>query len=181
MTPQASWPVSRLCHRKAGEPLAAKDWKELSPSFRQADSLYQLILAVSRAVVLIVALVSISGTLSLTVMERYSELGTLRAFGTKRRLVLGMLAGEGFALGLAGAVIGSMVGAAVSGAINAAGGLTIPAEPGMSVAAVTILFTPSVINLVGNGLALLVASVLAALYPGLRSFRLTIAELLRSV
>ena len=163
------------------EGLVAKDWKELSPSFRQADSLYLLILAVSRAVVLIVALVSISGTLSLTVMERYREIGTLRAFGTKRPRLIGMIACEGFFLGLAGTLIGSLVGAAASGAINAAGGLTIPAEPGMSVASVTVLFTPSVRNLLVNGLALLLASVLAALYPGLRSFRLTIAELLRSV
>lgn len=173
--------IEALPRGPGDEALVAKDWKELSPSFRQADSLYLLILAVSRAVVLIVALVSISGTLSLTVMERYREIGTLRAFGTKRPRLIGMIACEGFFLGLSGTLIGSFVGAAVSGAINATGGLTIPAEPGMSIASVNILFTPSVPNLLVNGLALLVASVLAALYPGLRSFRLTIAELLRAI
>ena len=41
--------------------------------YRQANSAYQLVLAVARLIVLIVALFSISGTLSLAVMERLRE------------------------------------------------------------------------------------------------------------
>ena len=165
----------------AASGMALRDWEELSPSFRQANSLYLMILAVARTVVLIVALVSISGTLSLTVMERYREIGTLRAFGTKRPGLLAMLVCEGFFLGLGGVLAGSLSGAATSGLVNALGGMTIAAEPGMSIASVTIFFTPNVVNLCVNGLALLVASVLAALVPGIRSQRLTIADLLRSI
>jgi len=161
--------------------MALRDWEELSPSFRQANALYMMILAVARAVVLIVALVSISGTLSLTVMERYREIGTLRAFGTKRPGLLAMLACEGFFLGLAGTVAGTLAGAAASGFVNVLGGIEMAAEPGMSIASLTIFFTPKVENLVVNGLALLFASVLAALLPGMRSQRLTIAEQLRSI
>lgn len=173
--------IRSLPDGSAASGMALRDWEELSPSFRQANSLYLMILAVARTVVLIVALVSISGTLSLTVMERYREIGTLRAFGTKRPGLLAMLVCEGFFLGLGGVLAGSLSGAAIAGLVNALGGMTMPAEPGMSIASVTIFFTPKVVNLCVNGLALLVASVLAALLPGMRSQRLTIADLLRSI
>jgi len=114
------------------------------------------------------------------VIERYRELGTLRAFGTRRPRLLGLLALEGLFLGTAGALLGILAGAGLSGAINALGGLTMPAQPGMSVDTVNILFTPRVEAFGQNGAALLIASVIAALLPGTMSFRKTVAELLKS-
>jgi putative ABC transport system permease protein len=68
--------------------LTVRTWDELSPYYRQANSAYQLVLAVARLIVLIVALFSISGTLSFSVMERLREMGALRAFGTDRKSVV---------------------------------------------------------------------------------------------
>lgn len=175
--------LQRLAHEPSGSPLAgvrAESWDKLFTSYQYANSTYQLILAVARFVVLTVALFSISGTLTLSVIERYRELGTLRAFGTRRPRLLGLLSLEGLFLGTAGALLGILVGASLSGAINAFGGLTMPAQPGMSVDTVNILFTPRVEAFGQNGAALLIASVLAALLPGTMSFRRTIAELLKS-
>jgi len=135
---------------------------------------------VARLVVLIVALFSISGTLTLSVIERYRELGTLRAFGTRRPRLLLLLVLEGFILGAAGTILGSCVGLFVTWAINALGGVTIPAQPQMSVATMNALFTPQQGVLWQNAVALLVASIIAALFPGTMSFRRTIAELLKS-
>ena len=160
--------------------LTVRTWKQLSPSFQAASSLYQLILAVARFIVLIVALFSISGTLSVAVIERYREIGTLRAFGTKRRQLLLMLVMEGLILGLAGAAAGCLAGGGASGLINALGGLSMPPEPGMSTSSVTISFTPKLSSFFGNGAWLLAASLAAALFPGLLSMRRTTAELLRS-
>ena len=157
-----------------------ESWDKLSVGYQYAHSMYELVLAVARLVVLIVALFSVSGTLSLAVLERYREIGTLRAFGTKRPRLLGLLAFEGFSLGVAGTVIGAVAGMAIAAGINALGGLTMPAEPGMSVATVNIRFTPGFDAFWQNCAALLAASVIAALIPGTLSFRRTIAELLRS-
>jgi putative ABC transport system permease protein len=175
--------LQRLAHSGAGSPFAglkAESWDKLFTAYQYANSTYQLILAVARFVVLTVALFSISGTLTLSVIERYRELGTLRAFGTRRPRLLLLLALEGLFLGAAGALLGTMVGAGLSVAINAAGGLTMPAQPGMSVDTVTILFTPRLDAFGQNGVALLFASIVAALLPGTMSFRRTIAELLKS-
>jgi len=164
----------------AASGLTVRTWEQLSPSFQAANSLYQLILAVARFIVLIVALFSISGTLSVSVIERYREIGTLRAFGTKRGQLLVMLMMEGLILGLAGAAAGFLAGGGASGLINALGGLPMPPEPGMSTSGITVSFTPKLSSFFGNGIWLLAASLAAALFPALLSLRRSAAQLLRS-
>jgi putative ABC transport system permease protein len=169
--------------RQSPGPLAGmevRSWDQLTPSFRLANGSYQLILAVARFVVLMVALLSISGTLSLSVVERYRELGTLRAFGTKRRQILTMLVQEGFGMGLVGTLLGALSAWSIIAAINGLGGITFPAAPGMSVDTIKVFFTPDANNTLVNAIAMVVASALAALLPGMLSFRRNPAELLRS-
>ena len=159
--------------------LTVRTWEELSPYYRQANSAYQLVLAVARLIVLIVALFSISGTLSLAVMERLREMGTLRAFGTRRPRVLFMLLFEGLILGIGGALIGCLAGSAISGLINGLGGITMPPQPGTS-SAIRIFFTPEVSKFFANAGWVLVASVAGALFPGMLASRRPIADLLRA-
>jgi len=170
--------VARRAASSSG--LTVRTWEQLSPSFQAANSLYQLILAVARFIVLVVALFSISGTLSVSVIERYRELGTLRAFGTRRRELLAMLLAEGLILGLAGSAAGFLAGGGASGLINALGGLPMPPEPGMSTAGITVSFTPQLSSFIGNGAWLAAASLAAALLPGMLSVRRTAADLLKS-
>jgi putative ABC transport system permease protein len=175
--------MHRLAKAPTGSPLSGltvAGWDKLFTPFEYANSMFQLILAVARLVVLLVALFSISGTLTLSVIERYREIGTLRAFGTRRPRLILLLTLEGLFLGVAGTVLGSLCGALVAGAINALGGVTMPAQPQMSVATVNIFFIPQTDVLWQNGVALLIASIVAALVPGTMSFRRTVAELLKS-
>jgi len=83
-------------------------------------------------------------------------------------------------LGAAGTIVGGSLGMLVTEIVNALGGLTIPAQPQMSVATMNVLFTPQGDVLFQNGVALLLASIVAALLPGTMSFRRTVAELLKS-
>jgi putative ABC transport system permease protein len=159
--------------------LTVRTWEQLSPYYRQANSAYQLVLAVSRLIVLIVALFSISGTLSLAVMERLREMGTLRAFGTRRVRVLFMLLVEGLILGIGGALIGCLAGGGLSGLINVLGGVTMPPQPGTT-SAFKILFTPEVSKFFANAGWVLAASVAGALFPGMLASRRSIADLLRA-
>ncbi|HET6451741.1 MAG TPA: FtsX-like permease family protein, partial [Spirochaetia bacterium] len=167
----------------AGSPvsgLVVRTWKQLSPSFQAANGLYQLILAVARFIVLAVALFSISGTLSVSIFERYREIGTLRAFGTRRSQMLFLLVTEGLLLGAVGAAAGFLAGGGASGLLNVLGGVPMPPEPGMSTSGITVSFTPSLESFVGNGAWLLAASLAAALFPGVVAVRRTAATLLRS-
>ena len=113
----AAAPASSALHG-----LTVRTWDQLSPYFQQANMSYQLVLGVARFIVLIVALFSISGTLSLAVLERLREIGSLRAFGTRRVHVLFMLLFEGLFLGIIGAVVGCIAGGGLAALINAFGG-----------------------------------------------------------
>jgi putative ABC transport system permease protein len=159
--------------------LTVRTWQELSPYYRQANSAYQVVLTVTRLIVLIVALFSISGTLSLSVMERLREMGTLRAFGTRRPSLLFMLVFEGLILGFLGAVIGCLAGGLVSGLINVLGGISMPPQPGTS-SAFQIFFTPEISRFFENAAWVLAASLAGALFPGMLASRKGIAELLRA-
>jgi putative ABC transport system permease protein len=159
--------------------LTVRTWDELSPYYRQASSAYSLVLAVARFIVLIVALFSISGTLSLAVLERLREIGSLRAFGTRRGQVLLMFLFEGMFLGLLGAMVGCLAGAGLAGLINSFGGISMPPQPGMS-SALRIFFTPGISTFLANGIWVFAAAIAGALFPGMLSSRRGIAELLRA-
>lgn len=159
--------------------LTVRTWDQLSPYFQQANTSYQLVLAVARFIVLVVALFSISGTLSLAVLERLREIGSLRAFGTRRSLILLMFLFEGLFLGIVGALAGCIAGAGLAGLINASGGVLMPPQPGMS-SALRIFFTPGVGTFFANGIWVLAASTVGALFPGMLSSRRKIADLLRA-
>ncbi len=159
--------------------LTVRTWEQLSPYYRQANSAYQLVLGVARLIVLIVALFSIAGTLSLAVMERLREIGTLRAFGSQRRRVLLMFLYEGLVLGIAGAAVGCLAGGGLSWLISALGGISMPAQPGTS-SGFTVRFTPQMSRFVANGVCVLVVSVVAAVFPGMLASRRRIADLLRA-
>jgi putative ABC transport system permease protein len=159
--------------------LEVRSWDELSPYFREANSSYQMVLGVAKLIVLIVALFSISGTLSLSVLERFREIGSLRAFGTKRSGVLLMFVLEGLMLGAAGALAGVAVGIGATSLINALGGIVMPPQPGTTTA-FTILFTPRSSGFAQNALFVLLAAALGSILPGMLSSRKTIAELLSS-
>ena len=159
--------------------LTIRTWDQLSPYYQQANTSYQLVLAVARFIVLLVALFSISGTLSLSVLERLREIGSLRAFGTRRAQILLMFLFEGLFLGILGAVVGCIVGGGLSALINVSGGISMPPQPGMS-SALRIFFTPGGRTFVANGIWVLAASIAGAFFPGMLSSRKGIAELLRA-
>ena len=164
---------------EAASGLTFRTWEDLSPYYRQASSVYRMILAVARLIVLVVALFSISGTLSLAILERLREIGTLRTFGSRRSHVVAMFLVEGLALGLVGVLVGAALGWGGVAAVNAAGGMTVPPQPGTS-SALTILFRPELSTFVQNALWVLLAAAAGALVPAALSSRRVIAELLRS-
>lgn len=159
--------------------LEVRGWQSLSPYFRQAETSYLMIRGVAGFIVLIVALFSISGTLNLSVLERLRELGTLRAFGTRRGQVVLLLSAEGLVLGLVGALVGTVAGWGLTSLLNASGGLTMAAQPGMS-APLTILFRPDPGRFLANGLWVTAAALAGSWFPSHLATRKLIAELLRS-
>ncbi len=95
--------------------------KEISGSLKDASNLSKSLgLALSIIAIATAFLLAALLTLS-SITKRVREIGTLRAIGWTRRLVIRQIAGESFAQGIAGGVLGVALGAAAAACIDAFG------------------------------------------------------------
>jgi putative ABC transport system permease protein len=132
----------------------------------QAAALLAILIALL-GLAIFIAVLGIINTLLLSVLERTREIGMLRAVGTTRRQVRGMVILESVVLALFGAVAGIALGVAFGSALQGA----------LSGFGFTVLGIPWV--LLGMFLVLaIVVGILAALWPARRAARL---DVLRAV
>src|SRR5664279_3630188 len=94
---------------------------QISGSLVDASNLAKS-LGLALSIIVIAAAFMLAALLTLSsIAKRVREIGTLRALGWKRRLVIRQLVGESLVQGVAGGVIGVAIGIAAAAAVNAFG------------------------------------------------------------
>lgn len=83
-----------------------KTWQELSLLYAEVKEMFDIIFLFIFIIVFIIAVMSVINTISMAVMERIREIGTLRALGVKRRGILFLFAVESTLLGILGSMLG---------------------------------------------------------------------------
>ena len=159
--------------RLTREPYVLSGPADLAASLRASTAGFQVGLALVAAVALFVGAFLIFNTLSMTVAERVREVGLLRAAGTTRRQVLGLVLLEALTLGLGGAILGLAAGLALAGPATGLLGSLVA----LDVSALAV--TPAGMAL-AIGLGLLVTAA-AAIEPAWRASRISPVEALRPV
>lgn len=162
----------------AGFDIEIKTWVELSTFYRQVKNLFDLIFIFLTSIVSVVALMSIVNTLSMSVMERVREIGTLRALGMKRSGIVRIFATEGGVLGLAGCVVGIGCTVLVTLAINLAH-LQYTPPSSSSPVPLTVAIRPGM--LWASLVALALVAMLAAFWPARRAAQSEIIDALGHV
>jgi putative ABC transport system permease protein len=71
--------------------------------------MFDIIFVFIFVIVFVIVVTSIINTLSMSVIERTQEIGTLRALGLKRKGIIGLFAMESAMLGLAGSFTGILI------------------------------------------------------------------------
>jgi putative ABC transport system permease protein len=128
---------------------------------------------------MLVVIFTIVNTMTMAVLERTREIGTLRALGTQKTGIIRLFLAEGLWIGFFGGVFGVLMGLAGSSFINTAlGGIYIPPPPGMA-EGYQAFFMPAFATVWQNLLLATAVAVLASVYPALKGVRLKIAEALR--
>jgi len=118
--------------------------------------------------------------MTMNVMERTNEIGTIRAMGVRRSGVRNQFLLEGVLIGAIGATVGTVLAFGVGIAVNHMGWSWIP--PGNSSPTpfrVDVIGHPSL--MLGTSLALTLIAMGAALIPATRAAKLSVVDALRHV
>jgi len=86
--------------------LEIKTWNELSPFYTKVKKMFNVIFLITFLIVFTIVVMSVVNTVTMAVMERTREIGTLRALGMKRTGIVALFSLESMALGSFGSLLG---------------------------------------------------------------------------
>ena len=162
------------------EQLAILDFKTLNPFFEQTIRLFDAIFGFISLLIGTIVIFMLGNTMSMAVVERTVEIGTLRAIGLKRHDIRNLFVLEGLMLGVFGAVLGVVLALLASAVINASGLSWIP--PGRTgEVALTVRVWGEVFLLSTTAFGLVAVAAMSAWWPSQRAARMNIVDALRHV
>jgi len=160
--------------------LDIRDFGELTPFYGQVVRLFASIFLFISIVMGVIVLFAVVNTMTMNVMERTNEIGTIRAMGVRRSGIRAQFIVEGALIGAIGATIGASLAYLIAALINHAGLTWIP--PG-NVSAVPLRLDVAgrPLLVIGAWIGLALVATFAALLPSNRAARLPVVDALRHV
>ena len=160
--------------------LGVQDFATINPMYGQSIAMFRTIFAFIAVLIGAIVLFTVSNTMSMAVVERTVEIGTLRAMGLRRGGIRRLFVCEGLLLGVIGAALGVAISIAFSVTINHSGLTWTP--PGYVMAVPLNIYVWGENGLMlGCALGLIVVAVLSALWPANRAARMAVVDALRHV
>ena len=157
--------------------LEVKTWLALNDFYTKAVKMYDVQFGVLRIIILLMVVLSVVNSVNMSVFERVGEFGTMMALGNRSRTVFGLIIAENAIIGLVGATLGIGLGIVLAWLISAIG-IPMPPPPNADLSyTARIGVVPSVI--IGAFAVGLIATVLAALLPAARVYRIPVVDALR--
>lgn len=161
-------------------PLEVLDFETLNPFYGQALAMFATMFGFIAVLIGAIVLFTVGNTMSMAVMERTVEIGTLRAMGLRRGGIRRLFVSEGLLLGAIGAVLGVVIAMVLASLINHSG-LTWTPPGQVTPIPLTIRIWGETRMVVGTAVSLLLVAVLSAWWPARRAARMNIVDALRHV
>ncbi|SMO45853.1 ABC transporter permease [Gracilimonas mengyeensis] len=163
--------------------LQIESWGDVSPSLRYTDSSLDFVLYIIMVIIAIALTFGIINTMLMAVLERTQELGMLMAIGVNRLRTFSMVMLETLFLTMVGVPFGMLLSwATIQWVSNVGIDLSAFAqgleEYGMSTVVYPQLPEGYFLNI---GLLMLVATLLAAVYPSIKALKLNPVQAIRKV
>lgn len=173
--------TERVTAKLAREPSLAgyevTPWSKLADFYNKTVELLTRQIQVVKVIIGLIIVLSIGNTMTMSVLERITEIGTAMALGLRARRILRMFMLEGALLGALGGGIGILLGYTAASIISYVG-IPMPPAPGMTMGFVAaIRITPGIV--VDAFLLAMITTLLASIYPAWRASRLVIVDALR--
>ncbi|WP_255991161.1 ABC transporter permease [Chitinolyticbacter albus] len=160
--------------------LAVVDFATLNPQYGQITGMFAAIFSFIALLIGVIVLFTVSNTMSMAVVERTTEIGTLRALGLRRGGIRRLFVSEGLLLGIVGSVAGALVALGLAWLVNHAGLSWTP--PGNSTpVALQVRVAGEWTMVISTAVGLALVAVISAWWPARRAARLEIVEALRHV
>lgn len=162
------------------QPLGVVDYETLNPFYGQTLSMFTAIFGFIAVLIGAIVLFTVTNTMSMAVVERTAEIGTLRAIGLRRSGIRAMFVAEGVLLGCFGAVLGIGTALGLAWMVNHLGLTWIPPGRIEPVALAVSLIGEHALMLT-SAIGLIVVAALSALIPAARASHMNIVDALRHV
>ena len=158
--------------------LVVRRWEEINDFYANTVALYDRQFAVLRLIMLFMVLLGVANAVNMSVFERISEFGTMRALGNRSGFVVALILTECLLLGLVGAIFGVLGGSLLAQAISLIG-IPMPPPPNSNSGyTARILLLPDIALqafTIGS-----MATLLSGVVPALRARRVSIVDALRT-
>ena len=159
----------------AGLDVDIRSWDELSVFYNKVKNMFDILFAFIFAIVFLISAMSVVNTVSMAVLERTREIGTLRALGANRTQILRLFLIESGLLALIGVTAGLVLTLLVWWGIGESGLTWIPPQFTARVP-LEVYLVPSYLMLAA--VVFLSLSVIATLSPVWRANRRGIVDAL---
>jgi putative ABC transport system permease protein len=172
--------LETLLREAKRDDLEVLDYETLNPFYGQTLSMFAAIFGFVSVLIGAVVLFTIGNTMSMTVVERTVEIGTVRALGLRRRNVRRMFVVEAIVLGSVGCVIGIIVSMMLAWLVNELG-LTWTPPARIEPAPFAVRVAGEYVMILSAAVGLVVVASLSAILPAARAARMNIVDALRHV
>ena len=160
--------------------LDIRDFGELSPFYGQAVRLFSAIFLFIALVMGVIVLFAVVNTMTMNVMERTNEIGTVRAMGVRRGGIRSQFIAEGVLIGAIGATVGAALAFLIAALVNHGGLTWVPPGNAHPVPLhVAVASSPALV--IGAWFGLVLIATIAALLPANSAARLPVVDALRHV
>ncbi|WP_410499107.1 ABC transporter permease [Chitinibacter sp. S2-10] len=164
----------------AGMALEVHDYATLNPSYGQITGMFAAIFGFIALLIGAIVLFTVGNTMSMAIVERTVEIGTLRAIGLRRGGIRRLFVCEGVLLGVVGAALGIAIALGLAYAINHSGLTWTP--PGNSEpVALMVRVWGELRMIISTAVGLLIVAAISAWWPACRAAQLNIVDALRHV
>jgi len=162
----------------AGLDVEISTWQELSAFYRQVKGMFDMIFGFILSIVLTIVVMSVTNAMSMSVIERTREIGTLRAIGLLRTGVVKLFVTEALLLIGIGCVAGLILTLLVRVGVN---GADISYTPPNGTGKVPLLVGLDAGKMVFTFVVLSLLGLIAAIFPARRAARQPVTESLAHV
>ncbi|MFZ3228777.1 MAG: FtsX-like permease family protein [Pseudobdellovibrio sp.] len=155
--------------------LEVKSWRDLADLYNQVEDFYIFQNFFIEMIILLLLLLSVANTVSMTVFERLSEIGTLRALGDYETDIQKLFLIESFLLGGLSILIGIPISLAI---VHFVSSLSIPITLPMASQPILFKLLPNVASFIEASTVCLFSVVLASLWPARKGSKIPIVSAL---